>query len=272
MATGFIIVVLCFTFLYPYPIKELTTGLQQHSKNVVFNRVGTNNIKNFLRFYIVYPITPLLLFNYVLAIVYIYNSLIKKKKILPIAFFTFLIGIILFFCSKDMGMYYNLLVLTPLCFFILFVIITKIADKTLIGFLPKSLPIILIILLALNSIGFIRKSMLFFGTEDKKVSYKDFRKNFINIYNIKDKDKKISISCSLWPFCLDKWRDVTISTTDPKVQYLMIQQLHFGLAVPEAKTGFKVIRNDYITEHPHFKGIGLGNTYPWFQTAIYKRQ
>jgi len=271
--TGFAIIIIGFTIVYPYHITELIAGLHKHSQNVIVNRIGTAAFENFIRFYISYSYVPFCIFNFIIAITYVYYVLIKRNKTICIALLTILTGLVAYFSFKDMAMNYNMLVLAPLCFFLLFVIFTQILNtRTFNPFLKASSVIIILLMLFVNSIGFIRKSLLFFSTEDNKVSYQDFRKDFIEVYNSTKKDKKIIVSFSLWPYCLDKFKNITMSNKDTSAQYMMIQQLYSGQTEPQPQPGFKLIKNSFITKHPKFGKLPLGNTYPWFQTAVYERK
>jgi len=63
-----------------------------------------------------------------------------------------------------------------------------------------------------------------------------------------------------------------MNNLDTAVKYEISQQLYSGFAVPKPEAGFKLIRNNFITKHPKLGKIPLGNTYPWFQTAVYERE
>ncbi len=268
---GFAVVMVVFTLFYPYHIGELIAGMSKHSQNAIFNRVDPDTIKKFVSVYIISPYVPLSIGFFCMTICYVYYLLLKKKKALTLALLIVLTGMISFFSFKDMFMNYNLLVLAPIYFFLLFIIFSKINQK-LFTFFNKTLFAILMMVLLINSVGFIRRTLLFFNSQDNKVSYSDYRKDFINVYNKIDKNKKITITFSLWPYCLDKFKNITMSYTDTSVQYRMIQQLYSGQSEPQNQDGFKVIKNKFITKHPKVGNIPLGNTYPWFQTAIYKRK
>ncbi len=276
--TGFAIVITCFTFLYPYHISELIAGLQKHSKNVIVNRAESDAFGNFIRYYIANPYIPLFILNFLVPLCYVYYILIKKNKTICILLFALLTCIVSYFSFRNMGLVYNMLVLSPFSFFLLFVIFTKILNKRSLPLFLKNSTVMIILLLFLNSAGITRKILLFYSTENDKVSYQDFRKDFIkvcNASNATNKNKKIVLTFSLWPYCLDKYKNITVWTTmitpDTSVQYIMVQQLYSGFSEPQPKPGFKVIKNSFITKHPKFGKLPLGNTYPGFQTAVYKR-
>lgn len=269
---GFAIVIIVFTFLYPYHLLELIQSLQKHSQNVIVNRVSTGGFKNFIQFYITYAYTPFLVINFMIAILYVGYKLLKKNKFISVGLLLILTGLVFYFSFKDMPMNYNMLVLSPLFFFILFVVFAEISKQNVPNFFLKASSLILIVTLSVNSAGFIRKTLLFFTTKDNKVSDTDFRNNFIKVYNSTKKNKKIAISFSLWPYCLDKYKSITMTNLDTTVQYEISQQLYSGTIEPKPEIGFKLIRNNFISKHPKIWKLPLGNTYPWFQTAVYERK
>jgi len=246
--------------------------LHKHSQNVIVNRHAIDQLGNFIRFYITYAYTPFLIFNLVIPLLYVFYLLIKERKYISIAILLVLSLIISYFSFKDMPMNYNMIVLAPFCFFILFVMIAKILKEQRQTLLLKASSIMLCLLFLINSTGFIRKTLLFFGTQDNKVSYQDFRKEFLKVYKVTKKDKQIAISFSLWPYCLDEYKNITMSNTHPSVQFEMVQQLYSGQAEPAPHPGFKLISNNFINKKPKLGKIPLGNTYPWFQTATYERK
>jgi hypothetical protein len=270
--TGFIIVLTCFTIVYPYHIMELIRGLQKHSQNVIVNRFSTDSFKNFISFYITYAYIPFLIFNFLIAVIYVGYRIFKKSDLITFGLLVILTVTVSYFSFKDMPMNYNMIVLTPLFFFVIFVVITKVLDKSKTSLNAKALSLSLALLLIINSAGFIRKTLLFYATKNERVSFTDFRKEFISIINATDKDKKVAITFSLWPYCLDQYKKITLNTADTSIQYFMSQQLYSGFNEPQPQPGFIVIKNHFITKRPKLVKIPLGNVYPWFQTAIYKRK
>ncbi|WP_419803563.1 hypothetical protein [Mucilaginibacter sp.] len=269
---GFAIVLSVFTILYPYHISELIHSLQKHSQNVILNRVSTGGFKNFVQFYITYAYAPFLIINFLLSIFYVGYLLVKKNKFIVLGLLLILTILVSYFSFKDMPMNYNMLVLSPLFFFILFVIYAEMSRRNFSNLFLKTTTSILVLTLFVNSTGFIRKTLLYFSTQDQQVSGADFRKEFIKIYQLNPKNKKIAISFSLWPYCLDEYKNITMNNLDTNVQYEIVQQLYSGSNEPKPETGFKLIENNFIKKHPKFWKIPLGNTYPWFQTAVYERK
>lgn len=268
---GFGMILFCFSILYPYRIIELIQGLQKHSQNVIVNRYAVDYFGNFIRFYITYAYTPFCILNLWISIGYVGYVLVKRNQLICVGLLFILTCLISYFSFRDMPMNYNTLVLAPLCFFILFVIFTKILEKSSRSIFLKVSSFVLMLVLLVNSTGFIRKTLLFFGTQDSRVSYIDFRKEFIKLYNKTDKDKKIAISFSLWPYCLDKYKNIILSNTGSTVQYEMAQQQYSGSSEPPEHPGFTLINNGFISKRPKLGKIPLGNTYPWFQTAVYQK-
>jgi hypothetical protein len=269
---GFGIVLTCFTIVYPYHVMELIRGLQKHSQNVIVNRFSTDSFKNFISFYITYAYIPFLIFNFLIAVIYVGYKILKKSDLITFGILVILTVTVSYFSFKDMPMNYNMIVLTPLFFFVIFVVITKVLDRNKTSLSSKILSVSLALLLIINSAGFIRKTMLFLATKNERVSYTDFRKEFIQVIDATDKDKKVAITFSLWPYCLDQYKRITLNTTDTSIQYFMSQQLYSGFNEPQPQPGFKLIKNQFIIKRPKLGKIPLGNTYPWFQTAIYERK
>ncbi len=269
---GFAIVLAVFTILYPYHLSELIHSLQKHSQNVIVNRVSTGGFKNFVQFYITYAYAPFLVVNFMIAIVYVGYKLLKIHKFFSVGLLLILTSLVSYFSFKDMPMNYNMLVLSPLFFFILFVVYIEIAKHKASGFFLKVNLFILILTLFVNSTGFIRKTLLYFATKNEQVSGLDFRQQFMKVYNSTPKNKKIAISFSLWPYCLDKYKNITMNNLDTAVKYEISQQLYSGSNEPKPENGFKLITNNFIIKHPKLGKLPLGNTYPWFQTAVYERK
>ncbi|RYY07637.1 MAG: hypothetical protein EOP43_02695 [Sphingobacteriaceae bacterium] len=268
---GFAIVLSCFAIVYPYHLMELIRGLQKHSQNVIVNRFSTDSFKTFISFYITYAYSPFLIFNFLIAIIYAGYKILKKSAWITFGLLVLLTGIVSYFSFKDMPMNYNMIVLTPIFFFLIFVVITKVLDRNKTKLQSKVILVSIALLLIVNSAGFMRKTLLFYGTYNDRVAYTTFRKEFIKTLNQIDLNKKVAITFSLWPYCLDQYKRITLNTTDTSIQYLMFQQAYSGLGEPPLLPGFKLIKNQFITDRPKIGKLPLGNTYPWFQTATYQR-
>lgn len=269
---GFGIVLGCFTIVYPYHVMELVKGLQQHSKNVISNRYSTNSLKTFISFYITYTYAPLLIINFLIAVFYTGYIVLKKDKIISFTLLIILSCLVSYFSFKDMPMNYNMLVLSPIFFFILFVLFFKIINTSKKNTYLNGISVTIVFVLFVNSVGFVRKTLLFYSTKDKKVSYVDFRNEFIKTLRLTDKNKKVGITFSLWPYCLDQYQHITLNKTDTTIQYLMLQQSYTGSTEPLPEPNFKLIKNNFITDHPKLGKLPLGNIYPWYQTATYERK
>lgn len=263
-SVGFTTIIICFLFLYPYHISELIASLHKHSENVIFNRIDPNMLHKFLSIYIINPFGPLLICIFLIPLIYVYYLLVKNKKTISLALLVLLTGLISYFSFKDMFMAYNLFVLVPFYFFLIFIIFSQIYHKVLSTFI--------VLLLLLNTINFTRKSVLYFTTNDDKISYKEFKSDFIKVHTKIAKNEKVAIGFSLWPYCLEQYKNVTMSDNDSTTKYIIVQQLYSGKSQPQEKPGFRLILNKFINKHPKIGRVTLGNTYPWFQTAVYKKE
>ena len=112
---------------------------------------------------------------------------------------------------------------------------------------------------------------MFYSTKDDKISHLDFRKEFEKVLLLTPENKKVGITFSLWPYCLDQYNRITLNQTDTTIKYLLVQQAYSGAVDPQPQQGFKLIKNQFITNRPKLGKLPLGNTYPWFQTATYQR-
>ncbi|MEX8546713.1 MAG: hypothetical protein V5804_03850 [Mucilaginibacter sp.] len=272
-ALGFMVIAGVFTIFYPYHIIDLIQALRQHSKNVIVNRYSTNSLKTFINFYITYTYAPFLIFNFLIPVIYVARILVRKKMIIALGLLAVLSILVAYFSFRDMPMNYNMLVLSPVFFFVLFVMITKQfkGDKRSIQF--KIVPLAIAFILLVNATGFIRRSLLFYNTQDEiKITYNNFRAEFLRVASQTNKGKKVGITFSLWPYCLDHYKNITLNQTDTSIQYLMVQQLYSGATEPPPLKDYKLIKNNFITKHPKLGKLPLGNTYPWFQTATYERK
>lgn len=272
-ALGFVVIAGIFAMVYPYHILELIQALRQHSKNVIVNRYSTNSFQAFVSFYITYTYAPFLIFNFLIPVIYVARILIRKGMVIALGLLVILSVLVSYFSFRDMPMNYNMLVLSPVFFFVLFAIIIQLflGDKRSISL--KMATFALTFVLLVNSIGFIRKTLLFYSTQDSnKITYNNFRTEFLKVAAQTTQGKKVGITFSLWPYCLDHYQNITLNQTDTSIQYLMVQQLYSGAIEPPPLKGYQLIQNNFITKHPKLGKLPLGNIYPWFQTAIYERK
>jgi len=279
---GFILVFACFTLLYPYHLIDLFLGLLKHSHNVVVNRAnsGTDRLSWFKGIYIMTPFHTFAGVSFLISICYILYLLIKQKKTATIFCIFLLMALIYYFAFKNVLMSYNMYVLSSLYIFFLLVLFIDVLNKKIFVNHINTSFWILLILFFINSLGFFRIALVFFSTQDKKVSFNNFRKDFDVLCKRTNKNKKIFISFSLFPYCIDKASYITSYTTitsyeswkNPSIQFIMLQQSNSGQSAPLEIPGYKLIKNGFISEHPMFGKLQIGNTYPWYQTAIYERK
>ncbi len=271
-AIGFILVLTCFAFFYPYHLTELIQGMSKHSHNSIFGRVSADRIGYFYGIYILSIFHPLTAFTFLISIVYTFYLLVEQKKSVVIVLFIILVAMSFYFSFKIIENAYNMFVLSPLFLFMVMVFFVDIYNqKILTNYLNLS-SIALIFLLFVNTLGFIRTTLVFFCTQDKKVSFEDFRKDFKTLSNRVKKNKKIYVTFSLWPYCLDGYKQIARSPSDTSIQFMMVQQSNSGHMQPAEIDGYKLIKNGFISDHPKLGKFQISNTYPWYQTAIYERE
>lgn len=279
-AIGFVLVFSCFVLLYPYHLIDLYHGLIKHSTNVVFNRAnaGGDRLNWFMGIYIITPFHTLVGVTFLISICYTLYLLIKQKKIITILCFFLLFASIGYFAFRNVLMSYNMYVLASLYMFLLLVFFVDIINRKIFAKFINASFVILFLLLFSNSLGLFRTTLVFLSTMDKKVSISDLRKD-INVLSTKlKKDKKIYITFSLWPSCLDKTNSITSNTVlgspndNPSIQYIILQQCNSGQSIAPRIAGYELIKNGFIPDHPMFGKLKIANTYPWYQTAIYERK
>ncbi|MGI4020464.1 MAG: hypothetical protein ACRYFA_03085 [Janthinobacterium lividum] len=273
--TGFTIVFGCFTLLYPYQLTDLLHGLLKHSTNVVVNRAktGSDRLKWIRDIYFISQFHPIAALSFLISIFFTLNLLIKQKKVLSVLCFILLFASIYFFAFKNVLMAYNMFVLSSIYMFVLLIILINILNKqTHTNVLNKSFWV-LIILLFVNSLGLFRTAVVFFSTQDKKVPLANLGKEIDFLSKKLRKDKKIYVTFSLWEPSLNKVNSVISYTPmdNPVVQFIIFQQSNSGLNNAPEISGFKLIKNGFIPDHPMIGRFKIGNTYPWYQTAIYER-
>ncbi|MVN21861.1 hypothetical protein [Mucilaginibacter arboris] len=280
--TGFVIIFGCFALVYPYHLIDLFQGLIKHSTHVVVNRaeaaeVATDWLKWIQEVRGMYFITPFHVLagvSFLVSIFYTLFLLIKQKKVISILCFILLFALIDYFAFKNVLMSYNTYVLSPIYMFVLLVLFIDILNKKILVTVSNTSVWILVILLFINSLGLFRTALMFFSTQDKKVPINEVGKEINFLSKKLKKDKKIYITFSLWPPALDKANSVVSYTPmdNPVIQFIILQQSNSGQNVAPQIAGFKLIKNGFIPEHPKFGKIQIGNTYPYYQTAIYEKE
>ncbi|RYY07908.1 MAG: hypothetical protein EOP43_01830 [Sphingobacteriaceae bacterium] len=276
---GFALVVSFFIVLYPYHLIDLYHGLIKHSTNVVVNRANAGGDRlNWLKgIYITTPFHTLIGVTFLISILYLLYLLIKQRKWISLICFFILIAAINYFAFKNVMMSYNMYVLAYFCMFLLLVFFIDIINRKVFLKFTSTLVMVLFLLLLVNSVGLARTTLVFFNSRDKEVPVNDLRKDIKLLSAKLEKDKKIYVTFSLWPACLDQTQSVVSNTIlgapvdNPSFQYIIMQQSNSGQSMPPVIPNYKLIKNNYIQEHPMFFNVKIGNTYPFYQTAIYER-
>ncbi len=271
-AIGCILVLVCFVYFYPYHIIELIQAMSKHSHNSIFNRVSLDRIGYFKGIYILSIFRPFTAFTFSISIIYTFYALIKQKKTSTIVLFVILVVVSFYFSFKVIENAYNMFVLSPLFLFIIIVFFVDIYNKKILINYSNLFTIALIFLLFVNTLGFIRTTLVYFCTQDKKVSFEHFREDFKTLSKRIKKNRKIYVTFSLWPYCLDGYKQIARSSSDTSIQFMMIQQSNSGNMQPSTIDGYSLIKNEFISDHPKLGKIQISNTYPWYQTAIYERK
>ncbi|RYY07960.1 MAG: hypothetical protein EOP43_01655 [Sphingobacteriaceae bacterium] len=276
---GFVIIFSSFSIIYPYHLIDLYHGLIKHSTNVVVNRAsaGGDRLNWFKSIYLVTPFHPMVGVTFIIAIGYLFYILMKQKKLITTLCFILLLTAVGYFAFKNVMMAYNMYVLAYLYMFLILVFFVEIINKKIFVNYTNTSFIVLFLLLACNSIGFVRTALVFTSTQDKEVSVNNLRKD-INMLSKKLKNgKKIYITFSLWPSCLDK-TDYVVSNTvlgtpadNPLLQYIILQQSNSGQITAPEIPNYTLIKSNFIPDNPKFLNFKIGNTYPYYQTAIYER-
>jgi len=273
---GFSVVFACFASLYPYHLIDLFHGLIKHSGNVVVKRAndGSDRLEWLSKIYFFTPFHPFAAISFLISIFYTLYFLIKRKKVLSVACFVLLFMAIYYFAFKNVLMSYNMFVLSSLYVFALLMLMIDILNRKLfVNFLNASF-LILFTILIVNSLGLFRTALLYFSTQDKVVTIDKVEREINFLSKKLKKDKKILLTFSLWQPALNQVNSVTsyTSTENPIIQYVIYQQSNSGLSTPPNLPGFKLIKNGFIPNHPMFWKIKIGNTYPYYQIAIYEKE
>lgn len=276
---GFIIVFCSFTILYPYHLIDLYHGLIKHSANVVVNRAnaGGDRLNWFKGIYITTAFHTLIGITFLISILYLLYILIKQKKITVLLCFVLLSIAVSYFAFKNVMMSYNMYVLAYLFMFLLLAFFIDVINKKIFPRLTNTLFVVLFLLLSINSIGFARTILVFLNSKSREVSVDDLNKDIKILIKKLEKGKKIYITFSLWPSCLDKSNLVVSNAVlgtpedNPALQYIILQQSNSGQVTAPIIPNYKLIKNSFITDHPAFLSFKIGNTYPFYQTAIYER-
>jgi hypothetical protein len=273
---GLMVVFIPFIILYPYTVTDLILTMQQHSKKVIFTRTDTS-LALFIRYHMAF-IIPLSIGPSVVALFYVLYKLNAAKKYYTFCLVLILMFVAAYFAFKSMPLYYNLYVLSPIVLFIVFILFVKTQQNE--DKYSRVLGIFLIILLAVNSVGFIRKTAVFIAIQNNYITSANYKKTFTSVTKSLPVNKKVAVSPGLWPFSMDKIKQLTIIHSnyemeilaDTAVKIVIIQQSNSGLAVPKRFNHFKLINNQFIKNKVKLMGVTLGNTYPGYQVAIYERQ
>ncbi|MXV16421.1 hypothetical protein [Hufsiella ginkgonis] len=273
---GAAFVFLLFAVFYPYKISELVTAMVAHSRNVIFHRYEESLLGGFKTNHL-FTLNPLSVVSFFAALVIALSALLRKKKYRVIFPLTLLVAVVCYFSFRSMPMSYNLYVLTPPVFFIIFVWYVNTGEGVRLTGRHGIAQWLLIVLLAVNATGFIRRVAVFAAARDRFVTASYFRDEFESLQRKIRQGEKISITSGLWPYCLDRSDRVIIAysgeqiPSDTAVRFLMVQQSYSGRLEPEVYPGFHIIKDGFIRQNVRLAGLKISNTYPGYQIAIYER-
>jgi hypothetical protein len=277
-SVGLLLVFLGFVSLYPYKISELIANMTFHSRIVIFNR-SSDGVQSFISGHLL-SVLPFSILPFLIVLIYVLYRLVVEKKYLVLCLVVALSITVSYFSFRAMAMSYNLYVLTPIILFVLFVVYMRAYEYSLISNsrLAKFVPFFIIFTLAVNSIGIARQIAVFSVAQRQYYSADLCRTNIINVIKHVGKGKKIAISASLWPLCLNVANKVVMldahkkTTLNPSIQYLIIQQNYTGKSRPVNYEHYRLIKNQFNLHKIQVMGATVARTCPGYQVAIYERQ
>lgn len=245
ISSAFVFIV--FLVVYPYNFIELIQTMQAEAQKIVFARNDVYSFKEFINYHIIYP-------SYTFYFLLFFSSLI-------------------FIISKVYTSAWQLILLTAVLFFIIYFGFRNLATNyyvyniylvyvtiTISWFVKHRYNALLVFLFALSSIGFVRRSALFFYYFDESAVVNTVNKTLLN-YNIQN----YSDNASFWVF--NYYRN---STPNTNLQFNIYQQVY--------SAGFMLNKNEIIekkfTNNKPFRlfGLTIANNPPFYYYTLTKEE
>jgi hypothetical protein len=162
-----------------------------------------------------------------------------------------------------MPMAYNIYVLAPL---MLFFIAKSFYKQTRI-----SISIVLLIVMAANSISFLRYAAIFAVSADQtEFALMQTHKKLKPFREMENTD--IAITNGLWIFFPpETHRSVQIYNPKNTYDYILVQQYGSGLYEPKMIEGYDLIQNEFKQDKISLFGKRIGSYLPFYQYAVFKK-
>lgn len=270
LSAGGAIVALLLLLFYPFSVADLIVAMREHSQNVVFQRGAENSFGAFVRYHVLASNASFGIATAALALgISLWQIVIRFKGVERIAKLLLLIVMVLsvmFFSFKALPMAYYLYVLVPVFLCLMGYVFFTTSNSYL--------KYVIVVVLALNSISFMRNGLVFARTFYKTEYSISQVSQKLNSY-ISDSDAVIGISNGLWPlFSLQNTSQVEIfnEKQKEKYRYVILQQYGTGAYSPTQIEGFDMIENHFDNEELSFLGLKIASYYPYYQYVVYKRK
>ncbi len=238
LSSSFLVFII-FLLVYPYSFIELIQTMIAEAQKIVFSRDDVYSIKEFIKYHFIYPSYTFYFLLFFLSIIFIIKYL--YKSITSITLFALLIGLMFYFGFRNLATNYYI--------YNIYLIYVFIVISTLLKYRYN---LTLVLIFALTSIGFIRKTTLFFYFYDERAvvntvnnSLKDF-----NIVNYAENS-----SFWIYKYYIDK----NIETSN---KYYIYQQA-FSSRILLKETDSVII--DFVnTDNFNLAGITIANNPPFY--------
>lgn len=239
LLTSSIIIFVVFLLVYPYSFIELIQTMIAEAQKIVFSRDDVYSIKEFINYHLIYPTYTFYFILFFLSIIFITKYL--YKSIIAITLFALLVGLIFYFGFRNLATNYYV--------YNIYLIYVFIVINTL---LKHRYNLTIALIFALTSIGFIRKTSLFFYFYDERAvvntvnnSLKDF-----NILNYVE-------NSSFWIYNYYHNKN----NEKPNKYYIYQQAFSTDIILNEKDS---VVTNFTNTDNLRIAGITIANNPPFY--------
>lgn len=268
-SSGGILVAISMLVFYPYRVMEMVESMQLHSQNVIQARDNEFGLYYFLRYHLFSTSASFgfvtFMFSAFVLLWHVFASTKGRERMVRIMSFLFLMVLVYMFGFRVMPMAYNIYVLAPLFLFA--------CGWAFVKTSKNYLKVAVIVILLLNSVSFIRYSVVFAASAGSH----EFSLIGVSRSLKKYTDRNgatIGVSNGLWPIVYGNSKADIVITNKNNIDgcdVVIIQQYGSGLYEPVAVEGFTIVENHFQPDPITLTGIKVGSYLPFYQYAVYER-
>ncbi len=258
--------IFAFVAIYPFPISELITTMQQHAKNCITQRTDACTISAMLKYHVFNPLGTGGIFIISSSLILIIRNLISHKNKYPLLIlFAVLVFSMAYFGLKSVFLSYNIYSLSPFALYSIFLFSVK-NQNTIISKLSKFL-------------FFSGSASLFYTFVIFLISMINQPKSIQQVNNelayiLKNENCTVAFSPSFWPLFKSpstKCDFFIYNGPQNKTDYILLQQYTTGQEKPPYVPGYNIIKNEFDPPVYLLKSIRIMKYKPLYQYALYKK-